>query len=161
MPRSSLRLIIGERMRIRPIGVVHTPFKCKEDAPVLSWRSKTVCRVEVFEKYKEGLADIDGFSHIFLVYRFHRSRGFHLKVRPLLGGPDRGLFATRYPRRPNQIGVTVVRLVKRRGRTLFVKGVDIVDGAPLLDIKPYVPDAFPKGAVRIGWLEDRLPPHNN
>jgi tRNA-Thr(GGU) m(6)t(6)A37 methyltransferase TsaA len=110
---------------------------------------------EVFKKYKDGLCDMDGFSHIVLIFRFHRSRGYRLKVKPFLDNKLRGLFTTRAPRRPNQLGVSIVKLVKRRGNILTVKGVDMLDGTPLLDIKPYIPNSNPKRGVKIGWLEGK------
>ena len=143
-------------MEITPIGIVRTPFKCKKDTPIQPFRSNATGRIEVFKKYKDGLSDIEGFSHLILIYRFHKSRGYCLKVKPFLDNQLRGLFATRYPRRPNQIGLTVVELLKRESDILFVKGIDVVDGTPLLDIKPYVPDFGPRGKIRIGWLEERI-----
>lgn len=142
-------------MRVQPIGIIHTPFTAKKATPIQPFRSKADGRVEVFEKYKEGLSDIEGFSYIILIYRFHKSRGYKLTVKPFLDTQLRGLFATRYPRRPNQIGMSVVRLKKRRGRFLYVKGIDALDGTPLLDIKPYVPTFAAKKRVRIGWLKGK------
>lgn len=143
-------------MRIKPIGIIHTPFKCKKDMPIQAFRLKLVGEVVIFEEYQEGLEGIEGFSHLILLYKFHRSRGYHLKVKPFLEKKLRGLFATRYPRRPNQIGLTVVELLRREGNLLFVKGVDIIDGAPLLDIKPYLPNLEPKEKIKIGWLKGKM-----
>ena len=142
-------------MEVTPIGIVRTPFKCKKDTPIQPFRSKAIGRIEVFKKYKDGLSDIDGFSHLILIYRFHKSRGHCLKVKPFLDDQLRGLFATRYPRRANQIGLTVVELLKRETNILFVRGIDVLDGTPLLDIKPYVPDFEPKETIKIGWLEGK------
>lgn len=142
-------------MEVAPIGIVRTPFKCKKDTPIQPFRSNAKGRIEVFKKYKDGLSDIEGFSHLILIYRFHKSRGHCLKVKPFLDDQLRGLFATRYPRRPNQIGLTVVELLKRQSNILFVKGIDMLDGTPLLDIKPYIPDFGPKETIRIGWLEGK------
>lgn len=143
-------------MEVRPIGVIHSPFKDKKEAPTNPSESKAVGKIEVFKKYKDGLYDIEGFSHLILIFKFHKSRGYRLKVKPFLDDKLRGLFATRYPRRPNQIGLTVVKLLKRRGNVLFVKGIDIIDGAPLLDIKPYVPEFGPRKNVKIGWLKGKI-----
>ena len=143
-------------MKFLPIGVIHTPFECKKDTPIQPFKSKAIGRVKVFTKYKDGLCDIEGFSHLILIYRFHKSKGYRLKVKPFLDDELRGLFATRYPRRPNQIGLTVVKLLERKGSILSVKGIDIVDGAPLLDIKPYIPAFGPKEKVSIGWLEGKI-----
>jgi len=146
-------------MQVIPIGIIHTPFKCKRRTPIQPFGSKAAGRIEVFEKYKDGLAGTEGFSHLVLIYRFHKSKGYRLRVKPFLDDQLRGLFATRYPRRPNQIGLSIVKLVKRKGNVLFVEGIDVLDGTPLLDIKPHVPDFGPGEEVRIGWLEGKIPSH--
>lgn len=143
-------------MRIKPIGIIHAPFKSKKEAPKQNYKSRAIGRVEVFKKYQEGLKDIEGFSHLILIYNFHKSRGFKLLVTPFLDDKLHGLFATRYPRRPNQIGLTVVRLLKRKGNILRVKNIDVIDGTPLLDIKPYVPEFGPRQNVKIGWLKGKI-----
>ena len=108
--------------------------------------------VELFAEYSPGLKDIDGFSHIILVYHFHLSRGYALEVKPFLEEEIHGIFAIRAPARPNPIGISVVRLVGVKDNVLQIEDVDIVDGTPLLDIKPYVPDFDQREAERIGWL---------
>jgi tRNA-Thr(GGU) m(6)t(6)A37 methyltransferase TsaA len=143
-------------MKIRPIGVIHSPFKKREGMPIQPFRSDKIGRVEVFEKYAAGLKDILGFSHIILIYRFHKSRGYKLLVKPFLDDKKHGLFATRAPFRPNQIGMSVVRLLRQKKNVLFVKGIDALDGTPLLDIKPYVPQFSADKKVRIGWLKSKL-----
>lgn len=143
-------------MKVKLIGIIHSPFKSKEDAPIQPSRSSAHGEVEVFKEYEEGLEDIEGFSHIILIYQFHKSEGYSLKVKPYLNNKLRGLFATRSPRRPNQIGLSVVKLLKRKENILFVESIDVIDGTPLLDIKPYVPDFSPKENVTIGWLEGKL-----
>lgn len=110
-------------------------------------------QVEVLSAYQDGLQDLDGFSHIILLYLFHRSRGFELKVVPFLDTTSRGVFATRAPKRPNPIGLSVVQLERIEGRILHVQGIDVLDGTPLLDIKPYVPEFDVQVEVRTGWLE--------
>ena len=142
-------------MEVTPIGIIRTSFERKRDTPIQPFRSKATGRIEVFKKYIDGLSDIEGFSHLILIYKFHKSRGYCLKVKPFLDDHLRGLFATRFPRRPNQIGLTIVELLKRQNNILFVKGIDVLDGTPLLDIKPYVPDFGPKETIRIGWLEGK------
>jgi len=109
--------------------------------------------VEIFERFAEGLKDIDGFSRIILIYAFHRSSSYRLITIPFLDSIPRGVFATRAPGRPNAIGLSCVRLAGREGATLTIEDVDILDGTPLLDIKPYVPefDSYPD--VSCGWLE--------
>ncbi len=145
-------------MEIVPIGKIHTPFQSKSDTPIQPFRSQAVGRVEVFEEYADGLSDTEGFSHLILLYVFHRSSGYQLAVKPFLDSQPRGLFATRYPARPNQIGLSVVRLLKREGNVLFTEGIDVLDGTPLLDIKPYIPDFEPSEDVRVGWLEGKIAP---
>jgi tRNA-Thr(GGU) m(6)t(6)A37 methyltransferase TsaA len=111
--------------------------------------------VELDPAYAEGLADLEGFSHICLLYHLHLSQGFSLVVKPFMDDTRRGLFATRAPKRPNPIGLSVVRLVRVEGRRLHVENVDVVDGTPLLDIKPYVPAFDAPEDVRLGWLTGR------
>ena len=142
-------------MKIKPIGIIHSPFKSKQETPIQPFRSKAVGEIEVFKEYERGLDDIESFSHLILIYKFHRSRGFSLKVKPLLDDRLRGLFSTRAPRRPNQIGLSVVKLIRRRGNILFVNGIDVIDGTPLLDIKPYLPDFNSGEEVRTCWIEGR------
>jgi len=109
--------------------------------------------VEVFEDFHPGLKDLDGFSHIILLYHFHRSQGFNLRVVPFMDSEPRGLFATRAPKRPNPIGLSVVQLDKIEDGVLHIQAVDILDGTPLLDIKPYVPEFDAQAEIRTGWLE--------
>lgn len=145
-----------QRFVLQPIGVIHTPFTSPSDVPIQAARSEAVGRVEVYPEYAPGLADLDGFSHIILVYWFHRASGFSLTVRPFLDEQPHGLFATRYPARPNYIGLSVVELVAVEGHTLQVCGVDVLDDTPLLDIKPFVPQFDHRGGARVGWLTGRV-----
>ena len=141
-------------MEISQIGTIHSPFTSLEGMPIQPVGASGVKgTIEILEDYADGLKDLDGFSHIILLYLFHRSRGFKLRVLPYMDTTLRGVFATRAPKRPNPIGLSVVRLEKIEGRVLNIDGVDILDGTPLLDIKPYVPDFDPQGEVRTGWLE--------
>ena len=138
----------------RPIGVIRTPFKEPKDTPIQPVAAEGVeGLVEVFPEYVEGLEGLEGFSHIILIYHFHLVKGSLLKVKPYLSDQLVGVFATRAPPRPNPIGISVVRLLRREGNVLHVSDVDIVDGTPLLDIKPYVPTFDSRSAERIGWLE--------
>jgi tRNA-Thr(GGU) m(6)t(6)A37 methyltransferase TsaA len=143
-------------VEIVPIGRIYTPFRSKSDTPIQPFRSEAVGRVEVFKQYAEGLSDTEGFSHLILLYVFHESSGYQLTVKPFLDNQPRGLFATRYPARPNQIGLSIVKLLRREGNTLIANGIDVLDGTPLVDIKPYIPDFTPKDEIRIGWLEGRI-----
>ncbi len=141
---------------LTPIGVIHTPFDTPEGAPIQPSRSDGAKgTVEVWPEYAGGLQDLDGFSHIIVLYSFHLSQGYSLRVTPFLDNQQRGLFATRAPRRPNPIGLSVLELCQVRGNVLEVANVDMVDGTPLLDIKPYVPQFDCAEDVRIGWLEGK------
>lgn len=145
-----------EHFTLHPIGVIHTPFADRPGMPIQATRSEAVGRVEIYPEYAPGLADLDGFSHIILVYWFHRASDFSLTVRPFLDDRSHGLFATRYPARPNPIGLSAVKLVAVEGRTLHVHGIDVLDGTPLLDIKPFVPAFDHREGSRVGWLAGRV-----
>jgi tRNA-Thr(GGU) m(6)t(6)A37 methyltransferase TsaA len=141
-------------IEMNPIGIIHTPFRQAEGMPVQPAGAVGVKgTVEVFEEFRAGLKDLDGFSHIILLYVFHRSQGFELEVVPFLDTQPRGLFATRAPKRPNPIGLSTVRLDKIENGNLHVQNVDMLDGTPLLDIKPYVPEFDSHAQIRTGWLE--------
>lgn len=140
-----------------PIGTVHSPYHGAEDMPIQASAARGIRgTVEVFPRYAEGLKDLDGFSHIVLLYHFHAASAPKLLVVPYLDTELRGVFATRAPARPNPIGLSVVRLIRVAGAVLEVEGVDIIDGTPLLDIKPYVPRFDNRRAERIGWLSKRI-----
>jgi tRNA-Thr(GGU) m(6)t(6)A37 methyltransferase TsaA len=138
----------------RPIGVIHTLLKEPSGAPIQPSRGRRVRgTVELFPEFGDGLADLDGFSHVVLLYHFDRVRGFDLRVTPYLDTVERGLFATRAPRRPNPIGLSVVRLVGIDGNVMTIEEVDILDDTPLLDVKPYVAEFDHREETREGWLE--------
>ncbi len=144
------------KIEYHPIGIIHTPFKTPEGTPVQTTGAKGIeATVEVFPQYAEGLEDLAGFSHIYLLYHFHLSKKFSLKVKPFLDYEKRGLFATRAPSRPNPIGLSVVRLMGIENNLLRIQDVDVVDGTPLLDIKPYVPEFDIRHVHKIGWLEKK------
>lgn len=138
-----------------PIGVIHSPFTEKSETPIQSSRSQAIGKVELFSQFDDGLQDIEGFSHLILLYVFHRSSEYSLQVTPFLDDHKRGLFATRYPDRPNPIGLSTVRLISRDANVLEIEGVDVLDGTPLLDIKPYMPEFDIRQDVRAGWYETR------
>ena len=140
---------------MRPIGEIHTPFSEKRDTPIQPTRSTARGQVEVYPAYVDGLRDLEGFSHIILLYVFHRSDNYTLRVTPFLDDQERGLFATRYPARPNPIGLSIVRLLAIHDHILEIEGADMLDGTPLLDIKPYMPDFDVQTDVRTGWYEAR------
>lgn len=142
------------KVEYKPIGVIRTPFTDQEGMPIQpAGASGVQGTVEVFEEYRAALKDLDGLSHIILLYHFHRSQGFTPHVVPFMDSQPRGLFATRAPRRPNPIGLSVVRLNRIEDGALHVENVDVLDGTPLLDIKPYVPEFDTPVNVRTGWLE--------
>jgi tRNA-Thr(GGU) m(6)t(6)A37 methyltransferase TsaA len=140
---------------MQPIGLIHSPFTEKGQTPIQSTRSQAIGSVEVYPEFIDGLKDLDGFSHIIIFYVFHQSSGFSLRVKPFLDDHERGLFATRYPARPNPIGISIVELKLVRDNYLTVEGIDVLDGTPLLDIKPYVPDFDIRTETRTGWYETR------
>jgi len=138
----------------RPIGTIHSPFSEVEDMPIQSTgASKILGFVEILPELAEGLKDLDGFSHIILLYHFHRVRESKLMVVPFLDSQPHGVFATRAPTRPNPIGLSVVRLLSIDRNILHIENVDVIDGTPVLDIKPYVPEFDHHPADRVGWLE--------
>jgi tRNA-Thr(GGU) m(6)t(6)A37 methyltransferase TsaA len=142
------------KIEFTPIGIIHSPFMVPEGMPIQPTGAAGIKgTVEVFENFHAGLKDLDGFSHIILLYHFHRSHGLNLHVVPFMDSEPRGLFATRAPKRPNPIGISVVQLDKIEDGVLHIQNVDILDGTPLLDIKPYVPEFDAQVEVRTGWLE--------
>jgi tRNA (adenine37-N6)-methyltransferase len=139
-----------------PIGIIHSPFSDIKGMPIQPSGAKgTKGTVELMPEYAEGLQDLEGFSHVILIFHLHLSTGFSLKVKPFLDHQLRGVFATRAPKRPNPIGISVVRLKEIKGNILHIEDIDIVDGTPLLDIKPYVPEFNAHETVRIGWLTEK------
>lgn len=142
------------KIEYQPIGAIHTPFKNRKGMPIQPAGADGVHgTVEVFQEFTEGLTDLEGFSHIILLYHFHQSPDFPLLVTPFMDSQPRGVFSTRAPKRPNPIGMSVVKLVKIEGSDLHVENIDILDKTPLLDIKPYVPEFDHYPVDRIGWLE--------
>ena len=142
-----------DKFEYRPIGIIHSPHKTPEGTPIQPTGARDVeGSIEVFPEYAAGLADLAGFSHIILLYHFHLSKKYSLKVKPFLDNQKRGLFATRAPSRPNPIGLSVVRLTAITEGNLQVQDVDVVDGTPLLDIKPYVPEFDVRKVDKIGWI---------
>jgi len=145
-----------KEIKYKPIGIIHSPFKEPKGMPIQSAVAMDIeGTVEIFPEYAEGIESIEGFSHIILIYHFHLSKKAKLKVKPYMDDKLRGVFATRAPSRPNPIGLSTVKIVEIKGRKIHVKGLDIVDGTPLLDIKPYVPE-FDVRDAKIGWLEENV-----
>lgn len=143
-------------MDFKPIGIIHTPFKEAEGTPIQPKAAKGIKgKVEVFSEFSAGLADLNGFSHIILISHFHLAHEYKLKVIPFLDSEEHGVFATRAPSRPNPIGISVVKLNCVQDNILYVENIDIIDGTPLLDIKPYLPDFDSETEFRKGWLENK------
>lgn len=139
----------------RPIGVIHSPFKEREGTPIQgTFAPEAEGTIEIYPQFEEGLADLEGFSHIWVLYHFHLSEGYKLRVVPFMDDTERGLFSCRAPRRPNPIGMSLVRLLAVKGRTLKVAELDMLDGTPVLDIKPYSPRIDHREGVRCGWLDE-------
>ena len=146
-----------ENYQYQPIGIIYSKYKQKEGVPiqgVLSCDSKGW--IEIFSEYKDGLKDLEGFSHIFLIYPFHLSKGYSLLTKPFLEDNKHGVFATRAPKRPNSIGLSIVKLDKIEDNKLYVNEVDIIDKTPLLDIKPYVSEFDFRNNSKIGWIKNKL-----
>jgi len=145
-----------ETFQYKSIGVIHSPFKEPEGMPIQPVGARGIKgTIDMQAEHEDGLKDLDGFSHIILIYHFHLAEGYSLQVKPFLDDTPRGIFAVRAPKRPNPIGVSIVRLERIEGTRLHIWNVDVVDGTPLLDIKPYVPGFDAVEDVRIGWLADK------
>ena len=146
-----------DEIRYMPIGVVHSPFREMKDTPIQpSADRETEGQVEIFPEFAEGLKDLEGFSHVILIFHCHLSGKPSLRITPYMDNELRGVFATRAPSRPNPIGISVVRLLRIEEGRLIIQGHDVIDGTPLLDLKPYVPEFIPSGPVEIGWLQNRV-----
>lgn len=145
----------------KPIGAIHSPFHDPVGVPIQPQAGAGVKgKVVLDPTYSEGLKDLEGFSHLILVYYFHKSGQGDLLVKPFLDDQKRGVFATRAPRRPNGIGISIVKLLGIQDNILEIENLDILNGTPLLDIKPYIPDFDHNADVRVGWLEkqrDKIP----
>jgi tRNA (adenine37-N6)-methyltransferase len=141
------------QMIISPIGIIHSPFQEMDETPLQSIRSQALATLEIFQEYEPGLQDIEGFSHLIILYFFHREGQTRMMVKSYLEESIHGVFATRSPRRPNHIGISTVELIGREGNFLRVSGIDVLNGTPLLDIKPYVPKIDDRPGARSGWLQ--------
>lgn len=138
----------------QPVGVVHSPYKTPEGTPIQSGAAeKSPCAtIEIFPEYADGLKDIDGFSHIYVLFHLHLAKSKSLHVIPFLDTETHGIFATRSPGRPNPIGLSVVCLDKVEGNILHIRNLDILDGSPVLDVKPYIPQFDVFETTQNGWL---------
>lgn len=156
---------------IKYIGKIHTPFERDREIPYQAHESKDESRIEVFKEYEEALKDIEGFSHLIVLYEFHNpieesiKEKYYLKskgllVKPYLDDEFHGKFSTRSPNRPNPIGLSIVRLLKRNENVLLVKRVDMLNETPLLDLKPYVPEFDQRDDVKVGWYDEKFEDKN-
>jgi tRNA-Thr(GGU) m(6)t(6)A37 methyltransferase TsaA len=156
---ADVRRKVGAGLRLRPIGLVHSPFREPSDLPPPAFAAprffeRAVGEIEIFPEFAPGLEGLDGFSHIMVIFHFHRAGGAKLKVVPPGRSRPRGVFATRSPHRPNPLGLSVLKLLGRDGRCLRVSGLDLIDGTPILDIKPYT-GRDRKSRIRTGWLRKK------
>lgn len=144
-------------VKYKPIGVVRTPFAKPQNVPIQSIASKGVKgSIEIAREYVEGLKDLEDFSHIILIYHCHLSNSYSLAVKPFLDEKLHGVFSTRAPARPKPIGISIVRLTKIEDNIIYIQDLDIINGTPLLDVKPYVPRFDNRSSTKIGWLEDNI-----
>ncbi len=139
----------------RPIGLVHSKFKDNNKVPIQSIFSKDEGVIEIYPEFLEGLKDLDGFSHIYLIYHFHLSKGFSLKVTPFLNNAEKGVFSTRAPKRPNNIGLSILKIKKIEDNRIYVLDIDVIDKTPVLDIKPYVSLFDNRSDAKDGWFSDK------
>jgi tRNA-Thr(GGU) m(6)t(6)A37 methyltransferase TsaA len=143
-------------MELNPIGIIHSPHKTKDECPIQPlYSANAEGTVEVFQEYAAGLKDIETFSHIYLLYLFNRAGKIELMRPTFLDDRPHGIYASRHPCRPNGIGMSIVRLLRRESNVLFVDGLDVLDGTPLLDIKPYIPKFDIVESASNGWVADK------
>jgi len=141
-----------EEFRMRPIGRIHSPFQETSQIPKgMGAKHTAEGTLELFPEFEAGLQDIEGYSHLIIVWVFHKSDRFELVFTPPNDNKPHGVFSTRSPQRPNPIALTSVELVRREGRCLYLRGVDMLDGTPVLDIKPYT-SSIPEEKLHRGWL---------
>ncbi|MFW9806493.1 MAG: tRNA (N6-threonylcarbamoyladenosine(37)-N6)-methyltransferase TrmO [Candidatus Thorarchaeota archaeon] len=139
--------------KLQPIGILRTPFKSSNAVPIQSIKSDAKGHIELLEEYRDGLESLDGFSHIILLYWFHKAKEPKMLMKPFLDNALHGIFAIRAPTRPNPIGISTVKLVRIEGTRLYFEGADMLDETPLLDIKPFVPDFDNRPLATSGWLD--------
>ncbi len=145
------------KITFKSIGIIHTPFKTPRGAPIQgALRPDIKGEVEIFPEFQSGLKDIDGFSHLILLYYFNQVKGYSLQATPFLDTTLRGIFAIRGPRRPNPIGFTVVKNLSVENNRIKIAGVDMVDRSPLLDIKPYFSDIDSHPDASKGWMKEKF-----
>ena len=140
-------------LEVKPIGIIHTPFTELEGMPIQPGGARASGTIELSKEYIKGLQDLEGFSHVILIYHFHKTKKVDMIVKPFLDKQPRGIFSTRAPRRPNPIGISVVKLNGIEDNILSIENIDVVDGTPLLDIKPYIAAFDGVEDAKSGWAE--------
>ena len=141
-------------MDAKPIGIIHSPYKTRAEAPPQG--RDEISEIEIMREFGEGLTDIEGFSHLHIFYWLHKSKGYTLSVNTPWDSKPHGLFATRTPNRPNPMGYSVVELIERKGNILKVKGLDAIEGTPVIDIKPYITEVDAKSHAKSGWIAGKI-----
>ena len=143
-----------KEIKIKPIGIIYTPYKEAKGMPIQGrFKKEAIGTIEVFPEYQQGLKDIEGFSHLILIYYFHKAKEEKITGKPFLEDEEHGIFAIRSPMRPNRIGFSIVKLENVKDNVIMFSEVDILDGTPLLDIKPYVKHFDSRNNVKNGWIE--------
>lgn len=140
---------------MKPIGIIHSPFNNKKEMPIQSVGAKQIKGyLEIYPEFLPGIKDLDGFSHIFVIYQFHKNKDFKLITIPFLDNTERGVFSTRAPKRPNPIGLSIFKILSIENEKIYVSGIDVLNETPLLDIKPYVSKFDVINNTKNGWLEN-------
>ena len=143
-----------DKIELTPIGIIRSPYEELRDMPIQGrFRDDVEGWIELKEEYVPGLKDLDGFSHAILIYYFHRSEAEHLEARPFLEQETHGIFAIRSPHRPNHLGFSIVKIQRIEGNRLYLTEADMLDGTPVLDIKPYIKYFDSRDDVKSGWLD--------
>jgi len=143
-------------MQIDDIGIINTPYSSLEKMPIQPSGAKEVMSsLTIKQEYAQGLKDLEGFSHIFLIYYFHEAKRSALEVIPFMDTRSRGVFSTRSPLRPSHIGMSLTQLVSVHDNIVTIRGIDVLDGTPLLDIKPYIPQFENLNEVQTGWMNKK------
>ena len=147
----------GSTITLVPIGIIHSPYKTPDETPCQGRGLNAVCNIEIFPEYEDGLKDIEGFSHLLILFYFHKRKKCTLFFEMPSERIPHGIFTTRLPYRPNPLGLSVVTLLRRKKNILYVKEIDAADGTTVLDIKPYIPGIDERRNVKIGWLKNFWP----
>ncbi|MCF7886579.1 MAG: tRNA (N6-threonylcarbamoyladenosine(37)-N6)-methyltransferase TrmO [Candidatus Marinimicrobia bacterium] len=146
-----------DKITYKPIGKINTPFKRGKGTPIQPPAGKGIeGKIKLYPEYQKGLKDLDGFSHIILLYHMHKAKKYKLLAKPYMDNKTKGIFAIRAPSRPNPIGFSIVKLTKIKNNILYIQDLDILDETPLLDIKPWVGEFDDRENIKTGWLEDNV-----